>query len=79
MAAVSKVMIRFLMVCLIFSFCKGSEKEELLMRTYWKRCGIIWSGLIFWKMTENCEIFGILREINCEIFGRKCLSLRKDR
>ena len=41
MAAVSKVMIRFLMVCLIFSFCKGSEKVGLLVRKCWKRCGIL--------------------------------------
>ena len=70
MAAVSKVMIRFLMVCLIFSFCKVSEKEGLLVRKMLKRCGFLWSGWIFGVLGEDCEIFGILREINCEIFGR---------
>ena len=79
MAAVSKVMIRFLMVCLIFSFCKVSEKEGLLVRKMLKRCGFLWSGWILAVLGENCEIFGILREINCEIFGRNVyLCVRKD-
>ena len=40
------------------------------MRKKLKRCGLLWSGWIFGVLGENCEIFGILREINCEIFGR---------
>ena len=47
------------------------KKEGLLVRKYWKRCGILGSGWILAVLGENCEIFGILREINCEIFGRQ--------
>ena len=41
----------------------------LLVRKYWKRCGILGSGWILAVFGEDCEIFGILREIDCEIFG----------
>ena len=79
MAAVSKVMIRFLMVCLILVFAKLVKRRDCWCGNVGKGAGFLESGWVWVVLGKDCEIFGILREINYEIFGRKCLSLRKER